>query len=219
MPDEQEPVKPMIKPFQSETRPLDEAAYLGLRIALESTEYDGANVGLFRLPDGSFEIRFPETMAQIIDALVSDMPALQNASLVRARARAYRRVVDYVDSFTKEIVKQYPDAETMAWPTKQAEARAVLAGGDVADTLILKELVAAMDLDAAGVTALANSVREKAADFAKMSAAIEGLRNLAETQIAALSSVDDVDPLVDTLIDAARAKAVELGFGGAVSSV
>lgn len=210
------PAAPKQEP--TETRPLKPGLYKAFLLQLQADGVETSSVNMF--PSGaSYVIQFPESSAVPIDAVLANIGEIEASALAVARARAYRRVVDFVDGVTKVIVKQYPDAETMAWPTKQAEARAVLAGGDIADTLILKELAAAMDLDAAGVTALANSVLEKAAGFAKMSAAIEGLRNLAETQIAALTSVDDAAPLVENLMVIVKAKAVELGFGDAVSSI
>jgi len=200
-----------------ETRALNRDLYPALAGQLDRNGLNGAEICHLQSATGD-EIHFPAALAPAVDAALTDLGGLANTALEDAKRNAYSRFIGFVDGFTRQVLKQYPAAETMAWSTKQAEARAILGGGDVADTLILKELAVALNLDAAGVTVLANSVLEKTSKFTKISAAIEGLRNLAEIKIAALTSVDDAGPLVETLMDTVNAKAVELGFGDAVTA-
>ncbi len=132
--------------------------------------------------------------------------------LAEAKATALNTVILFADSITAPLLAKYPQAETAAWPAKQAEARALLAGGKLADTVVLKALADESNLDAAGVQILAKTILIKAAQFAAISVAIEVLRNAAETTIAAVTKIEDLPAVMAELKQTAEAKAKTLGL-------
>lgn len=132
--------------------------------------------------------------------------------LATAKAAALKLFIGFADGLTAPILRKYPVAETTGWGTKQAEAAHILGGGDVADTMLIKALATEHGLDAAGTTALAQSVIDRATEFAAIAAAIESLRNQAQAAIEAVNDTDQIAPTLAALKDAATIKAAELGL-------
>lgn len=77
---------------------------------------------------------------------------------------------------------------------------------------MIKALAAERELDASGIEALAQSIIDKATEFAAISAAVETLRNEVQAAIEAVTDVDQIDPTLASLKAAAMAKAAELGI-------
>lgn len=133
--------------------------------------------------------------------------------LASAKAEAKAVIVVFANTITDRIMDAYPKAETAGWASKQAEAAAIVAGGTVADTVVIKALATEQGLDATGVNALASAILVKANEFAAIAAAVENIRSQADAAIDAVSAIEDIPATLQMLKTQAEAKAAALGFG------
>lgn len=148
-------------------------------------------------------------------AAPANLPAATRAT---TRALLIRRV----NAATAPILDAYPAAEILSWPTRAAEAKAVLAahaaGGDVAaaiaGTVVLASIAAQSGIDTPAVVALAGSIGARAAAFGAISASVEIAREAMKTALAAATTPAEIADAVMALaptfaaIDAAIAAAL-----------
>lgn len=91
-----------------------------------------------------------------------------------ARDLAYQMTRGDVASMLAGLRIEYPQEERDTWPTKIAEAQAVLAGGSIDDTIYLKAVATVTGMDA---KALAKKVIDKATEYASAVASAEAFRS------------------------------------------
>lgn len=111
--------------------------------------------------------------------------------LVAASDIAKQMVREKVAALLKILSEDYPQEERDTWPTKLAEAKALLDGGKLDDTVYLKAVVAATGVDGKD---LAKKVVAKAEAYSRKLAEAEALRT---TQYAAIDAAKTVQALLE----------------------
>lgn len=119
------------------------------------------------------------------------------------RARARAAVIKIADRITAQITGQYPAAEVASWPTQEAEARAVVAGGNASAAPLIAALAVA-----AGQTlsAYAARVLEKSAEYRQVVAAVKALRDATDTALDAATT----EVQIDAALTASQASAAQI---------
>ena len=134
-----------------------------------------------------------------------------DAQIAACQAAARAKMIGYADQITARITASYPAAEVASWPTQEAEARAVLAGGGTEAAPLLTGMAAAagMSLDD-----FAESVLIKAAQYRVVVVAVQAIRSATEDAINAAGSPEAVAAALDGARAMADARAAELGLAG-----
>ena len=143
------------------------------------------------------------TLGKIPEGLTLEPP------LAAIKANALRAVVTFANGVTAKITKAVPEDEVRSWPTQEAEAQAVQAGGG-GEAAPLLALMAAGE----GVTVqdYAERVLTKAAAYRPIVAAVKKIRSMAEAGIEAAKTPDEVQAALDTAKAEALRRAAEMGL-------
>lgn len=136
-------------------------------------------------------------------------PAPPTPDLDIVKAAAIRTMIGYADSITARITSRYPAAEVASWPTQEAEARIVLAGGTRSDAPLLTVLAAANQME---LSDFAELVIDNATTYRQVIAAVQVIRGATEIAINAAQSSEAVDAALASAKEIAEAKAAELGL-------
>lgn len=130
-------------------------------------------------------------------------------SLAEIKAGALKRVVAYADRITARITGRYPAAEVASWPTQEAEALRVQAGGAAGDAPLIAAMAAAAGMSPSDFAAL---VLAKAAAYRQIVAAVQATRSQAEALIGSCQSAAEVEAALVTLRGEADAQAQAMGL-------
>ena len=161
------------------------------------------------LDDGAVRITGPADDIAALAAVDVNPVAVATSLLATAKAAAMVRVIAYANEITARITSRYPDAEVASWPTREAEARLIVAGGPTGDAPLLAAVAAATGDT---VDNLAASVLAKAAAYRQVVAAVEAVRTQAEAAINACATPAEVDVALDALRQQAEALAAQMGL-------
>ncbi len=116
------------------------------------------------------------------------------------REAALAEVIGLANQITRRVTRQYPAAEVTSWPTQEAEARAVLAGGNASAAPLLAALAAGASVT---VQAYAQTVIAKANAYRAILVAVKGLRDAAQTGLDEADTPEEIA----AVLDAARVEA------------
>ena len=131
--------------------------------------------------------------------------ARRQASLARAKTEAKVALARHVEGLLERFTVEYPRQETLAWGSKLAAARGVMAGGS--------NLILQVEADTLGipVATLAAKVVEKGSLYEQIVAVASALRGASHAQIEAATSEDAIETVLATAKQTASAT-----IGGAV---
>ena len=144
------------------------------------------------------KIHYPNT--RVLIGIVPDNWLAQNTVgediltvpvLAAASDIAKQMVRERVAQMLASVSVDYPQEERDTWPTKLTEAKALLDGGDLDDTVYLKAVVAATGTDAKD---LAKKVVAKAEAYSRKLAEAEAMRTF---QYVAIDKAKSVVELLD----------------------
>lgn len=153
------------------------------------------------------EADIPDEYAELVRGIDVSPEAVAAATLVAARNAARQRMIDYANTITARITSAYPAAEVASWPTQEAEARAVQAGGTAADAPLLSMMAAGANVSLADYAA---SVIAKATAYRAIVATVKAVRDETEAAIEAAGSEAEIDDALAGAKATADAKAAEL---------
>lgn len=154
-----------------------ETTYLHDLHAVEIIEAEGVEVGMVRIPNGTFD--FPPAL------VVAEPKGLADERRQTKIEQANR----LCDGFLAALKAGYPEGEVQSWPQQVAEAEK-LAANSGAPTPLLSALA---DRRGVPLEALATKVQEKANAFAAASGAIIGHRQRLEDALHAAKALAEVD--------------------------
>lgn len=140
--------------------------------------------------------------------IVEPPPPAPPVDLVALKASAKSRVAARADQIADMITGTVPLSERLSWPTKEAAARAVLAG---TATAVQQSLIGA-EAQVTGETpaALASSIVAKADAYIVAAGLIAGLRRKTMAAIDALADPATAESGLVTIFAAAEAEAAAL---------
>lgn len=165
-----------------------------------------------------------DTLGPLPAGLVADPPppASALATITRAagawqveepigpmKVSAMARVLAMANDLTGRVTRQYPAAEVVSWPTQDAEARAVLAGGTAADAPLLAALAAGTG---ATLQAYATSVLAKSSAYRAILVAAKALRDAAQAGLADADTPAEIEAVVQAAREAVDSAITQFGL-------
>ena len=144
--------------------------------------------------------------------MAGDIPEQRSGEMghgLRVRADAKARVIIFADGITSRITDRYPAAEVASWPTREAEARAVLAGATADATPLITALAQA---EQATRDLVATAIMAKASQYRAIVVAVSTIRAKAEAALDQCQTAAQISVALKTVQAAALAAAVELGL-------
>jgi len=128
-------------------------------------------------------------------------------SVNEAKQVALDQMVAWIDRLTEQLRAGIPRDEVASWPSKSAEAKAVLEGATVAPIL-----QAEADLIGSSLREVAETIVARTAFYETVVGAVAGIRRNTVAAIDAATDAEGVALALDEALATASAKATELGL-------
>jgi hypothetical protein len=128
-------------------------------------------------------------------------------TLLEVQTNAKRQMVAWIDRLTDQLRADIPRDEVASWPSKSAEAKAVIEGATVAPILQVEA-----DLVGSSLREVAETIVARTAFYETVVGAVAGIRRNTVAAIDAATDAEGVALALDEALATASAKATELGL-------